>query len=584
MAAPFLVTAAFLFAILLLLPVRYESNDDFAIIRQLNPLNGFRTDAQVHLMGRIPAQLLYWLYQAQPQVPWYGLLLYLGVWLGSGLAVGAAWRSAPGRAAFYWAPAWAIFFGFCASFLSFTAVSLMLLFGALLALLEWSSAGRCPVKAPRIHGALLLIALLLALLLRWQLVAAMLPFGLPVALFAGRAGLRRAVLPALAILAVFGVDRMLYRSPGDEAQRAYERYNRLRTRFHDTVEGAFREGSTESALAETGWTRADYQTFRSWVLYDDVLFNAERLETFLGANRLEREEAPRTLAQRAAEQALRNWLLLTIAVLSLAAVVLRGMSIHGRLLPRAVLLRMLAGLGVVGGGVLVLIVYRLVPRVLLPLLVYWIGTAVVLFGRVPAGHGLQATSARLKTAAAGVAFLALALAGLEASQIVRVLGESARDKAPARDGLRALRDRVQDPELTIMIMDAARGLRFESIHPLKEFAEIGAVRILPGGTSVNSPRFRRILDDLGLQSGRELLEWMIDNPHALLVLNSQGERQDFFWKYLWLSYYQRNLAAGREIGLLPVHDFSGSNHDGLIFYRVVTGAAGGEGPAKAPSS
>jgi hypothetical protein len=29
-------------------------------------------------------------------------------------------------------PAWAIFFGFCASFLSFTAVSLMLLFGALL--------------------------------------------------------------------------------------------------------------------------------------------------------------------------------------------------------------------------------------------------------------------------------------------------------------------------------------------------------------------------------------------------------------------------------------------------------------------
>ena len=120
----------------------------------------------------------------------------------------------------------------------------------------------------------------------------------------------------------------------------------------------------------------------------------------------------------------------------------------------------------------------------------------------------------------------------------------------------------------LVMMNASRGLMFDAIHPLREFSELPDLRVIPGGTSVNSPRYGRLLGALGLSGGRALLAWLIDNPRVLLALDAAGEMDADRWEALWLSYYNRHVAPGTRLRLLPAIDYRNDEGYGLVFYHL----------------
>jgi hypothetical protein len=121
----------------------------------------------------------------------------------------------------------------------------------------------------------------------------------------------------------------------------------------------------------------------------------------------------------------------------------------------------------------------------------------------------------------------------------------------------------------LVLMDPSIGLRSEAVHPLKELADFPDVRIFPGGSKVNSQVYFDALRQLGLKDGREFLKWLINNKGTLLVLNAIGKARIDDVKYLWESYYNRRIAPGHRVRMVPVHDFRGRRGGGLVFYRVV---------------
>lgn len=592
--APILVCAALVILAVLLLPVRYEANDDFAIVRQLNPLNGFGIDPHVYFLSWTLARAWQAAYRLSPWIPWYGLTLYFGLVLGGGLLAGVAWRSAPRRAALFWVPALALFLGTSAVLLSFTSVSLILLFGALMVLFEGLWLDRSAKGLGRLQVGLAFGAIVLAYLLRWKLAVAFLGLGLPLLLFAGRRHIRGALLFALGLLAVLLADRTGDRLTGDAAWRDFERYNLLRSSFHDTADGAFHPGVTEGALQQVGWERADYEAYRNWILYDDELFNAEKLRAFLAANRLGEADLVKTIAGRMHESLVKHWGFLALAGLALGALIARGWP-RWRMLPAPVRWRVLATMGAITAAVAFFLGYRFMPRIFLPLLAYWVVLGCLMTGPAPAEWASPEAPARAspgparprgRPGAAAVAALfaatALWMAATQGAHVMSTLQASAQAKSRVQAALRAVRDRVRDPDLVLLMMDPNRGLRLECIHPLREFADLERMKIFLGGTGINSPRYRTILRDLGLESGRDFLRWMLDNPRVLLVLDGQGERHTRFYEIVWLSYVQRHVSTDREVGLVPVFDFRDGARHGLAFYRLLTGeeAGGAEGPGR----
>ena len=626
---PILLFALVLVPLLLIFPVRYEANDDFAIVRQLNPKNGFPTDPHLFYQAWIAGRGLHALYALAPSVPWFGLLLLIGLILGGGLIGGVAWRSAGGRMALAWAPALALVLLSCALFMSFTSTALLLVVGGTLILLEkmWSERASGPMhtgaaldaggdraracEGQAVRTAVALTAFVLAFLLRWKLVSIVLAgIALPLLLLGCQGRIRRGLPFALALLAFFAADRAIERWTGGEAWRQFGPYNAARARFHDTTDGDFRAGVTEGALERAGWTREDYQAFRAWVIYDETLFRRETLERFLQANATH-ESRLAALPSLVKTQLGRHGrypaaaLCALLAILALAFPRIKNMETNARL-------RLLLSLGLLTAALIGLLGYRFLPRVFLPLLAGWMGFACLLAARSragssrlrePADDACRAKEARAAKSSAHrkgrssdrsmapgrqrraggrgrvavavlMGALALAISLAQASAIAATLRGSARMKAHTQAALQGLAAR--DGDAVIVLMDAVRGLHFESIHPLKEFADLAPVKVLPGGTTTHSPRFQAMMKSMGLSGGRDLLAWLIDNPNALLALEAQSDAHARAWVSLWLSYLERHGIADRPLAVEPAFDFRERNGSGWVFFRIVTSAARAE--------
>jgi hypothetical protein len=154
-------------------------------------------------------------------------------------------------------------------------------------------------------------------------------------------------------------------------------------------------------------------------------------------------------------------------------------------------------------------------------------------------------------------------------QILRVLEASQTEKNYIHRCLAEVKEKSIHPDPLFVLADPLNGLRFESVHPLKELSDFPDVRVFPGGSRVNSPSYFEALGQIGLRGGREFLRWIINNEEAFLILMARGGRRDETVKYLWESYFSRRIAPGKKVRLLPAHDFRNRDGAGLVFYSMV---------------
>ena len=568
----FLAAAVFVAMVLSFLPVRYESNDDFALIAQLSSRSGFSPDPIQPALSFTLGRILHALYGHWPHVPWHGLFVYLAAFFGMSLVLSVFFRFAQGISLILALPLLGVVYLHVFSFISFTAASLVLETGVLLCVMEWAVRGRCPARNARLYAVVLCAGFLIGFLLRWRLVLFSLAFGAPLLLFLKRGQVRRA-MPAVLLLALFVLgDRALFHHASSEEHKAYWEYNRLRARFHDTALGQDYGEATRKALGKAGWSPEDYAFYRNWIVYDNRRFNTETLRTFLQENDPKREESLLVLARNELQGHFRDgkrYLLASLfAISSLLAVRYRTLwALAGR--DR---LKILLALACVGAGIVCVVSIRSVERVYIPLYGYFFGLCFLLFHvkKGPSAKGASRTAERTVAVLCALVFsiLAWGQAHAQAKAGIHRLERSKAKKEYVLERLKKVKERRAGSRTLLILMNPSSGLSQEAIHPLKEFNEFTDLKVFPAGWSVNSPRYASILRDIGLQEGWAFLGWTVDREEALLLLTASSEIDVWRYRAAWEGYLSRRILGNRRVKLVPVHDFRDEKGAGLVLFRA----------------
>ncbi len=575
----FLSAFLVILAVAAVLPVKYEVNDDIGMITILSGIDGFPASTDAPFISRFLGYTFWLLYQVSALIPWYGLLLYLTLLLGTGLFFSILFLDSVDRyCKLLILPAYLALIGHCLVSVTFTSATLLLQFGVFLFVLAWLSSQR---RFPLPKG-LLFACLVLSYLWRWKLFLVFLVYALPLAFFLNRDDRRhlKTVMPFLLLaVAIVGADRGLAflttRGPQHAHYQTFLRYN---ARFHDTPLG--REGPrTEKALASANWTKDDYAMFHEyWMAYDERRLSVEALDTFLRENN-SHVPAWSWLRMRQALSSAYGANRLNTPVLiccCLALLFYRGGSLLQA--PRGDVLRVLGAIGIFGVLTIGLVNFRFVGRVSIPIMAYFVGMLAVLPSSAD-GQGNASAAGwkkilRRASQAGAIVFCILSL--WAAAHWARADFSSLRtSRAHWRFMQQSLTEASAgraNPMLLIQLYPPSSYAR-EWIHPLMDHRERSGVRLLPGGWTIRSPRYYRVLRQLDLQNGLDLLRGSIDSPDIRFLLMELHDKDVSPAVGQWQSYFNRHVqpvdAGGhRRVTLIPEREFVKPDGLKLVIYRL----------------
>jgi len=569
------LSAGLVLIVLFFLPVRYEGNDELALIKVVSGQGGIPADPNFQLViNQVLSYCLYFFYKHWPSTPWLGMLMYSAVYLGGALFFSLLFKSRRAKYALLALPPFILFLGYCLAAISITAASLILEFAVFLCLMEWAIKERCPVKHFRWYGLFLVFCFFLSFSLRWRLVLYSLFFAVPILFFLDKNRLRKTLPFLIAVMVIIVGDRALFYYTSTDEYKAFAEYNMIRAVFNDTARGEYHGEITLKALDKAGWSFDDYNFFRNWILYDEKVFNTENITTFTEANNPQNrasilELIPKRIV-KSFDKSKHHTLVLAFSILSLFVYrfhVLLGLSRYDRL-------KIICSLGIIGAGTVFFMYYRFPRRVFVPLYAYLVGTSFLIFQVENKLLHDQNKVPRLgKISVVAIVVLVVLTLGqihAEAKGIYRILETSKRTKDYIHKCLGVAKNRSIHGDPLLVLMQPTSGLGFETVHPLLELSDFPDVRIFPGGTRTNSPPYLDALRRIGLGGGREFLQWTINNEEVLFVLIETGNKGDQIIKYLWESYFSRRIAQGRNAKLVPVHDFRNRSGAGIVFYSMIS--------------
>ena len=547
------------------LPASFNVADDVGAQMILAGLDGFSAAADVPFHSQLLNSLLHALYQLTPAVPWYGLAvlatttvgvsLFMNLLLDRGQLLG---RGQPRAVRWLCLPALVVLLGHCLYSITFTSAALLCQLGVFLSLLQLPDH---QLKRRRCRLALLAL-LLLAFLWRWKLACYVLLLGVPIILVRPQQ-LRLMLTFAGVALALVACDRGLHRVVGAGlADSDFHQFYQLRAQFHDRPQG---RGATDKAIAAAGWTRDDYRIYRElWVIHDDEKFNRDTVTSFLEANREARGSLPGSIVAGVQRSLRENAMSLRIVLPTLLGLLFwHWWSGSWRICrrPRWTILALLAA----SMPLLFLAYFRLVPRVAIPLQLYLVCLLAIL-PRLDVSATSAPSAGRWSRPGLAILILLMVLAsGFAVRMLLLEVPQQRRGHrqlASVNQSLLKLASKYDRPIL--LRLNTGGGLRHGAMHPLRVPEFFRQLRIIPSGWQTGSPRYQRILKELGAGSGRELLQQAIDHEGIFFVeyIDDPGLAQQTL--ELWRSYYKRNL--DREVTFEPV--MGGGKQEGLAVYRL----------------
>lgn len=557
--------------IVVVLPMRYETNDDVVLKNSLSGDDGFLPDASstTHCISQTLSSVMYRLYQFSPTVPWFQIMLYLAAFAGIVLSVSVLVRTALERhsilSALVILPPIASWIVYVFSKVSFTSAALVLEFGVFLSVLDWVRQEQASSGHERRMALFLSFCLIVSYLIRWSLTLYFVGFLFPVLLFMKRDHLKPLVIMLVIFLVFVSADRIAFTLTASQQQEEFMEFNKVRSSFHDTVAGDFWGERTAIAAQEVGWHLDDYWFFKSWIVYDDRLFNTERVQAFLRENY---DRSVRFLSRVLWTQLENSVKISRTHLLIFALAILALLLINGQGLRRLSLagkMKIVTVMGFTGAGILLLMCYRFPFRISIPLLFYALGIAFVILSKG------ESHNDRKMIIVTGICMLAITWQVFtQAVQHYRSLESSAQENRYVLQCLQRIRVSQEHKSIIIQMVPALRnGMGFENIHPLKrssDFTTFEGVFSNP----VNSPRYYSYLNSLGLKDGHDFMKWAINNPRVLLAFFDRGNSVLSMAIPLWESYYRRNLTMGSPVQLQKAYDFRNRESVGLVFFRLVT--------------
>lgn len=562
-------TTALFLLILLCFPVRYETNDDFALVCELS---GYSPTPVSFVLNPITSHCLYYLYHVLPKIPWYGLWLYGCIYLGISLLTAALFRINDRFLLLLLGPFFIVLFFRSIAFPGITTTSLLLLIAVFLSFLEWGIKSNSPSSHPRAYLCLLAGGLVMGFSLRWELVTYALVFITPVILHfkpSDRPYYRSLLLGLACIICLYPVF-MAYLTSGD--RQSFQEYSTLRKVFHDTERGDYRENVTPLSLKKAGWSYEDYLVFRQWFIYDTARFNKKTLSAFLGENNPMRGN---NLIKNGFDKiltAFRKNLQDTLLFFLSALVVLLYRARYPMAFSRFEIGKRIFALLMIFIGILFFAYYRFEPRIYLPLYTFFLGTmAIALFPDLP-DRSTRKKSMNILLSVVAALLLAgtTCLAFSICTTLLSELSASYRDKQYIQRQFNNVRLNEMDKDNSLLVvLNPRKNLMTETIHPLKERSDYNNFKILPFGWQINSPQYRRMLDEFGISDSDDFLQWTINNRNVIWF--------QLFWKatdkqfmLLIEEYITQHFGHGEKVFFQPVFDFRNQVGIGFVFFNLVS--------------
>lgn len=533
------VAAGFIFV--WFMPVTYEVADDIGAQMILAGDDGFAAAAEVPFLSWTFNHGFYLLYQVAPTVPWYGILLVTTQAMGLSLLGFCLASSMSHRRWLACLVPFFLAFSYQSLLtLTFTKAALTLQFAAFAFLLlqrlqplqfdnnKWS------------HQKLTLGLIVLALLWRWKLGLFCLVFAAPLLLFTSKELRRVLIINLLLVLTVIGIDRGLDRLTRPPAWQKYMSFYTLRAELFDMPAG--RVGDLPADLAEVtaaaNWSADDYDLIRNyWMLHDQRLANSHSFQRFLAAAKsANSSSAWKRMVGHLRDNAL---LIFTFFPLVLAVVLLQGRDA----LADPLWFKKLWTVLLLGAPLLFLTYFRLVPRVAMPILFY-ILTVFALLVRSREQESKPSLRSWLRGRANVMQVLALILlllSGWQCFQLLRVQTNSVLVRRGNLLGGEVVVGELQKPA-TLIRMSPVALPGWEGCHPLRRINTNPNLRIVPSGWQIGSPRYHRILTDLGFENGSAMLGHWASDPNVGQYFVRRITNAPTRIKPLssaWKSYFQR---------------------------------------------
>lgn len=552
------ITLAMASVAVFLLPASFNVADDVGAQMILAGLDGFSPAAEVPFHSQLLNFIIYGLYQLQPSIPWYGLLVLLTTMLGVSLFIRPLLdRQQSSIARLLCLPAFAVLLGHCLYSVTFTSAALLCQLGVFLSLLLLPDS-----QLRRRSSQLTLLALLLlAFLWRWQLSCYILLLALPVVMVRPER-LRLVLLLAVTALVLVACDRGLHRLASPSlAESDYPEFYQLRSRFHDRPEGREAE---QGAITAAGWTREDYRVFRElWVIHDNEKFNIPSVRTFLEANQAARPSFSDHVSSSLGQSYRENSMSLRIIFPTLLGLCFWHFgSGSWRLCRRR--WRTIAALLAALVPLLFLAYFRLVPRVAIPLLLY-LGGLLLILPRIDIEFAKSSRWSRPGLAV--LLIMGLLSSGFGMKMLAVELPAQKQRRQQLERVNRGLVEMASRDFLPVLLrLDTGGGLRHAAMHPLTVPHGFRLVRIIPSGWQTNSPRYTRVLSELEAVSGRDLLRRAIDSEQIYFVQYTEDPVLAEQTLDLWSSYYERNITAGERVVFDRVLGEAG--RESLSVYRL----------------
>ena len=563
--------ALFLCVCLLLLPVRYETNDDFGNIERLQTHQVISPDKSSPVLSKTLVTVLIALYRTVPDIPWYGIIVYGALFLGVALNYGVLTRSCNPLLLVLISPLFFLFVFHSFVFLSHTTAALLLEFGVFISLLEWVLKKDSPYEKRGYYAVLLTLGLILGYLLRWILVSYFLVFGAPLLLFIHISQLKKIWPFVLAVVVVIFADRGFAAFTVTSEQQQYLTYNSLRADFHDSPEGFFRKEITSKAIEKAGWAPIDFIMYKHWVLYDNVLFNAETLKIFLKENNVDVKSKP---VQNALGKMKANYLQSKhhTRVATLVAIIAFIFYFPNfKKTSKNSIIKIGLSWCFFLGLILFFAYYRFPPRIYIPMYIFYL-SFLFLSLNIRANNEKRSKSLVVKKSAwiitIFLTLIAYKTAWTQISSSLGLLDHSLNEKNYVNYCLADLKLKIKESSPLIVRMKMTDSLSKEKIHPLKEKTDFTDMFVMPGGTSVNSPRYHQILTMLNLKNGRHFLQWCANNKRVYFVYFARSKKEHEKFISWWDAYYRVRIFPGKNLRFKKVRDYRGKSGSGIIFYQL----------------
>ncbi len=564
------ISAVLLLFVLVVFHVRYETNDDFAIVTELS---GYSSTPVSFILNPITSHSLYYLYQKFPSAPWYGLLIYFCTFLAVALLINVLLRAEKPIILFFIGPFFFIVFFRAYAFPGLTFASLLLLFAVFLSFLQWYISSAFTPFNSKAFQLFLQIALFMGFLLRWELVSYFLVFSFPVLLFYQKSIARPYqsfihILVCLLLLVPFFV---FYLDAQDN--KFYNEYSMLRKKFHDTEAGDFYEQSTPPALKKVGWSYEDYLLFRDyWFLYDLNSFNSEKLSQFLKANSPLQNNSLIDHAGKRIKDAYIKSSQYTNFSLGTLSLILLFTTLHPLGSRNSMKWRKRLSISMVVFGILFFIYYRFEPRIFLPLYTYLIGLAFLLFNNEKPTKFKNA-SPFLKKWIIFLMIPAIVITYCLAYSIGKYLLKDMETSYTIKQYVQSQFNHTDlkgiDKENTLLVsLNPLQNLMIETVHPLKERKDFTSFKILPFGWQVNSPQYFQILKSFGISEKNPFIQWAVDNQRVIWFQLFR-DQTDVTRLRLIENYFNKYIVTDKIAHFQPFVDNRNQQGIGFVFYHLV---------------